>query len=398
MDAVAGYIELGLRLGRHVDGLVDAYYGPSEHAERVDAEPLREPERLVDDAVGLEAALAAETALDDGRRRWLAAQLRGLETVARRLAGEEIPFADEVERCYGVRPARIPETHFEGAHRELDELLPGDGTLGERYLAWREGDAVGGEQLASVVDGLAAELRARTASLLGLPEGESAEFDFVRGEPWTAFNYYLGNLRSRVAVNVDVPIPPSFVADLVAHETYPGHHTEHAWKEQRLVRDRGWHEESILMIGTPQSLVAEGIAQLAVEVALGADHEEVAAEHLARVGVAYDAEQGRRVKQARRPLEYVVGNAAFLLHEDGRSPDEARDYIVRWALFSEQRAEQSVRFVTHPIWRSYASTYTDGERLCRGFVAGGAARFKRLLTEQLTPGDLLAGASSAGRS
>ena len=87
MDAVADYIELGLRLGRHVDGLVDAYYGPSEHAERVDAEPLREPERLVDDAVGLEAALAAETALDDGRRRWLAAQLRGLETVARRLAG-----------------------------------------------------------------------------------------------------------------------------------------------------------------------------------------------------------------------------------------------------------------------------------------------------------------------
>ena len=32
------YLELGLRLGKHVDGLVDSYYGPPEIKERVDAE------------------------------------------------------------------------------------------------------------------------------------------------------------------------------------------------------------------------------------------------------------------------------------------------------------------------------------------------------------------------
>ena len=152
------------------------------------------------------------------------------------------------------------------------------------------------------------------------------------------------------------------------------------------------------MIGTPQSLVAEGIAQLAVDIALGDDHEAVAAEHLARVGVEYDADHGRRVKQARRPLEHVVANAAFLLHEDSCSPDEARDYIVRWGLVSEERAQQSVRFITHPIWRSYASTYTDGERLCDAFVAGDLARFRRLLTEQLTPADMLSETRSVGPS
>jgi hypothetical protein len=41
------YLELCLRLGRHVDGFVDAYYGPHEIAERVDTEELRDPAALV---------------------------------------------------------------------------------------------------------------------------------------------------------------------------------------------------------------------------------------------------------------------------------------------------------------------------------------------------------------
>jgi hypothetical protein len=40
------------------------------------------------------------------------------------------------------------------------------------------------------------------------------------------------------------------------------------------------------------------------------------------------------------------------------------------------------------MWRSYASTYQDGYDLCNRFVAGDTGRFKRLLTEQLTPAEL----------
>jgi hypothetical protein len=46
--------------------------------------------------------------------------------------------------------------------------------------------------------------------------------------------------------------------------------------------------------------------------------------------------------------------------------------------------------MTHPVWRSYNTTYTDGYRICKAFVNGDPARFKRLLTEQLTPADILA--------
>ena len=43
MSAAEDYILLGLRLGRHVDGLVDAYYGPPELKEQADAEEPVDP-------------------------------------------------------------------------------------------------------------------------------------------------------------------------------------------------------------------------------------------------------------------------------------------------------------------------------------------------------------------
>jgi hypothetical protein len=78
----------------------------------------------------------------------------------------------------------------------------------------------------------------------------------------------------------------------------------------------------------------------------------------------------------------------LMLHADGASQDEAREYLLRWGLVSERRADHSLTFMTDPLWRSYSTTYTDGYRLCHAFVDGDPARFKRLLTEQLTPADL----------
>jgi hypothetical protein len=388
VDVVTSYLTLGLRLGRHIDGLVDAYFGPPDLASEVESEEPRDPSELVADSVALLEALD-DAGLEPQRSRWLRAQLVGLETVARKLAGEDVAYEDEVERCYGVRPRRLPEEVFEAAHRELDEALPGSGSLAERYQAWREGDGLQGDALRGVTETLAADFRARASSLVGLPTGESVDIEYVSDEPWAAFNYYLGELRSRVAVNTDVSLTPTFLTELIAHETYPGHHTERIWKEELLVRSRDQQEETILLIGTPQSLIAEGIAGLAPEILLGDEEHEVTASHVSGTGVAYDPGVSRAAVQARIPLTDVPGNVAFLLHADGVSAEDAEAYLMRWALISEKRAKQSMRFATDPVWRAYGTTYTDGYRLCRDWVGGDPERFKRLLTEQLTPADLM---------
>jgi hypothetical protein len=62
---VEPYLRLGLELGRHVEGVVDAYYGPPELAEAVDAGPPVDPRALVS---------AAERLLDELEDGWLAEQ------------------------------------------------------------------------------------------------------------------------------------------------------------------------------------------------------------------------------------------------------------------------------------------------------------------------------------
>lgn len=385
VDVPAAYVELALRLGRHVDGLVDSYYGDPAISRRVDAEPPRQPASLAEDAGRLLSAFA--TGLAEQRDRWLRAQLTGLRTVAGRLAGEELEYSDEVERCYGVRPRHTPEAELEEAHRLLDAALPSGGSLADRYQAWREGTPIPTEHLEPLLNEISEDLRAHTAELIGLPEGESAVIELVSDEPWAAYNYYEGDLRSRVAVNADIPMAPNFITELLAHELYPGHQTEHSWKEQLLYRERGYAETGILMIGTPESLIAEGIAELAVEMLLD-DEDAFTAEHLARRRIPYDARLARAVRGARRALQGVSGNVALMLHEDAASEADGLDYLREWGLMSERRANQGLRFINDPMWRSYVTTYADGYRICRDWVGGDPARFKRLLTEQLTPADL----------
>jgi hypothetical protein len=384
VSVAESYVELCLRLGRHVDGLVDAYYGDPAVEKRINAEATSDPASLAADAVRL---LAELDGLEEQRRRWLRAQLVGLETVARKLAGEEFAFADEVERCYGVRPRRTPEAEIDAAHVGLDAALPGAGSLAERYQEWREGQTVPKDRLGPILSDIVEELRKRTGELLGLPQGESFQLQLVTDEPWSAYNYYEGSLRSRIAVNTDVAMATNFLTELMAHELYPGHQTEHAWKEQLLYREGGRPESSILMIGTPESLIAEGIAGLAAEMVLE-DEDAFAAEVLGRHGIDYDADLARAVKGVRRPLSRASDNAAMMLYEDGGSEDEAVEYLKDRALMSDRRARQAMKFIADPMWRSYVTTYEDGYEVCKTWVDGDRARFKRLLTEQLTPSDL----------
>ena len=75
---------------------------------------------------------------------------------------------------------------------------------------------------------------------------------------------------------------PDLLVTLVAHEVYPGIHTEHSWKEQLHVREGGRLEESALMVGT-LALIGEGIAELASEI-LGDERERVTAAHVEGTG------------------------------------------------------------------------------------------------------------------
>ena len=119
-----------------------------------------------------------------------------------------------------------------------------------------------------------------------------------------AFNYYCGDLRSRVVVNVDDPWTFHELYHLTCHEIYPGHHTERAVKERVLVDERGQLEETILLVPAPGALVAEGIAEAGP--LLIWDRDPGLADRLGAIarrhGVEYNVEQAQAVARAPRPV------------------------------------------------------------------------------------------------
>jgi hypothetical protein len=404
-DPVArDYLLLGLRLDQHVPGLVDAYYGPADLKARVDMESLRSPAALADDAEALRGLLADEAVQPD-RRDWLDAQLVALATISRALAGDELPYVDNVTRCFSWRPARRDDALFDAAAAELDVLLPGPGPLADRLAAWDAALQVPPGRLAEVVDWLVGRYRVRAIELFGVPAGEDLRVTFVTGQPWTAYNWYDGGLRSRVDVNLDLPMSAADLVHVVAHETFPGHHLEHAWKEAELVERGRRLEASLLLINTPECLISEGLADIGRSFVAALDEtpdllvelfDRAGLPIAADAGAARDAaERAAAMTAPRRRLQESRVNASLMRHADGASHDEVLAYLKRVGRFSPKQAAKRLEFIEHPLWRTYVFVYHEGEALLRRWLdavppSERAARFGRLLREQLTPAAIAA--------
>src|SRR5262249_14189166 len=199
-----------------------------------------------------------------------------------------------------------------------------------------------------------------------------------------------------IQVNTDLPFRAYRFANLVAHEGYPGHHAEHACKEARLVDGLGRAEASILMIHTPECVVSEGIAQIAIEQALGASWPRRVAELFRSLGIAFDPEVAAAALAAENTFEDVTVNLSYFARERGWGTDELIAYDRRWALTTADRAAKRVAFATHPFWGAYTPAYPVGLRLANAFASARPENFRRLLTEQLTPADLESSRAAPG--
>jgi hypothetical protein len=403
-DALArDYLLLALRLDQRIPGLVDGYFGPADVKAQVDLEQLRPPVRLLEDAVALRARLAAEVAEPD-RRRWLDAQLVALDVQARALAGDGLPYLEHVTACFDFEPTQTPESVFDSAAADLEALLPGAGPLADRIAAWDDRFTVPVDRVRGVVDALLPGFRRRAESLFRLPEGEDLAVSLVRNQPWSGYNWYDGGRRSRVDLNTDLPIRASDLLTVLPHETYPGHHLEHAWHEAHLVDELGRMEASVLLINTPECLLSEGLADLGKRFAVPPDEEVgllVEVYRLAAIPDLGDARAARAtaerqvaISRALAAVRGVAGNAALMLHADGAPREEVLAYLERRLLSTPERAAKRLEFLTHPLWRTYVFVYFEGEQLLRRWLelalpAEQPARFGRLLREQLTPSTIV---------
>ena len=400
----AAYIILGLRLDQHLPGLIDGYYGPADLKARVDTDQLRSPSRLIDDIVALSEAVASEVD-DAARRAWLTAQLHALDGHARAIAGEPLPYVDYVARCMGFAPRRHADGEFDAAVATVDALLPGPGSVAERLDAWDRQLAIPVDRIPAVADWLLTLFRERAARDFGLPKDESIRLEIVRDQPWIAYDWYEGGRRSRIDLNVDLPVTAPDLIVTIAHEAYPGHHLEYAWKETELVDARGRLEASIILTNTPEGPVSEGLARYGTRFASPLDERAgLIVELFDRAGMAVAADgaaAGELAETAvaligpRNVLEAATDEVALRRHADGASHDEALAYLQEVGRYPEEVARKRLEFIEDPLSRLYVFAYEEGEALVARWVEQAEApdqvgRFGTLLREQVTPGRLLA--------
>ncbi|MGB3230242.1 MAG: DUF885 domain-containing protein [Mycobacterium sp.] len=389
------YLTLGLRFDRVEEGYVDAFTGDPALKRAIDAEPQPDPADLARQAERLLAELPA--GLDDARAAFVGAHLRALACAGRKFAGEHVGFVDEVEAYFDVRISKGDPERYRQAHAKLDDALGGTGTLTERMQTYRATEEIPPARLEECIHAFSSALRDRVRATFPLAAQETINYEVVTDKPWSGFNYYLGDYRSTVAVNADLKQQMSNLPRLVAHEAYPGHHTEHCRKEAGLVEGKGQAEQTIFLVNTPQCLMAEGLADLALYAAVGPTWGAWASEIYADLGLRFDGERSELISEATAALADVRQDAALMLHDEHRDVDDVVAFLKQWLLVDDERARQMLRFLSSPLWRAYTSTYVEGYRLLRGWLDARpdgislTERFGTLLDEPLIPSSLRTG-------
>jgi len=397
IDPIAtSYVRLSLALDQHIPGYIDAYFGPTAWRTAAVAAGPQPVLELAREAAELSAAIPEAQGMDPQRRDWLLRQVAAMRTSLRLLAGERLTLVEEVAGLYDITPTWTDESVFEEAHRTLAALLPGSGSLAERLAAKKHATEISVDQARRLLPDICAELRRRTRAHFPLPADESFDVEFVSGQPWGAYNWYLGNCRSRIDVNTDLPLQIVGLSGLLAHEGYAGHHTELSIKEDRLLHGLGWSEHCLALINSPSCTIAEALAVRALEV-LMSDSELIAwhaNEIFPQAGLGHlDAAREHAIVLARRRLAGVAVTAAFLLRDRAASQAEVIAYLERFGLRTEPEAHKLVSFLTAPLSSSYIFTYhAGGELLDALFAARGepVRWFRRLLTEPVTPSQVRA--------
>lgn len=271
MNAPAGaYVMLVLSTGEHDPDYVDSYFGPPSWREQVKTntpsldEIRSSAEQVLQDLDKIPASTEEIIRL---RHQYLTRQLRALLARLDMLQGRVLSFDEEAQALYDAAPPHHPESYFRTVLSNLDTMVPGTGTIAERYERYRRDFVITLNRLDDVFQAAIRECRERTRRMIDLPPAERFALEYVNNKPWSGYNWYKGDSTSLIQINTDLPIYIDRAIDLAAHEGYPGHHVYNSLLEMHLARERGWVEFTVYALFSPQSLIAEGTANFGIKVA-----------------------------------------------------------------------------------------------------------------------------------
>jgi hypothetical protein len=391
------YVKLCLYAGNHDPDFVDAYYGPDS---------LRPADTIAIDVIiqraeKIKSDLAESDIKKDTQGNYrvtmLQKQLTALITRMQIISGKSFSFDEESRLLYDTVAPNFPESYFQEKLKKLDSILPGKGSITERLEQFRSSFIIPKEKLDTVFKTAIKEGRRRTLEKISLPENENFVVEYVTKKSWSGYNWFKGSYYSVIQVNTDLPIFIGRAIDLACHEGYPGHHVFNSLIEQNLVNKNKFVEFSLYPLFSPLSLVAEGSANYGIDVAFpGASRIEFEKKVLFPLAGLDSSKASKyyEIQSYTKGLSYAGNEAARKLLNKEITEEEAKTWLVNYALMSPERAAQRIKFIQK--YRSYVINYNFGQDLVRNYVESAEKKtgrerwdiFREILQAPPAPSDL----------
>jgi len=395
LDAAArDYVRLVVALGEHDADSLDFYAGPAEWVSDVQqvAPPLA---GLRASALQLAERLEHDAWLPDDRPR-VARLVRNLRALVGRidvLTNRRLTFDEESLAVFGVVLPHGDEPPDANGPvlAELEGLLPGRGALADRYARFDATFAIPSDRLPAVMSRAVEVCRARTIGHLPLPAGEGVSLEYVGNRPWSAFSRYEGGFRSRIQINTDFPLTVDRALQLACHEGYPGHHARNTLLDERFAQRLGRAEFLVQAQFSPDTLISEGSAAIAIDLALpGDDRATVERDELCPLAGIRCRDVATYVRVQRLVDRLATAGARVArAYLDGRLEFvRAGEALARQALMA--RPDATLKYAGE--FRSGVLTYTLGRDLARAFMgarvrADASAARRWSAFEELSTGD-----------
>ncbi|TFF94113.1 hypothetical protein EU546_05340 [Candidatus Thorarchaeota archaeon] len=364
MEVSKEFVKLCGQVGNFTSGitgvsLVDAYFGPDELNPELqefdgDTQSLTRNLRNLIDLIREEVNLPL-------RQEYMIGEVESMLVVVDWLSGEKMSYPDLVQGLFGIAMKRFDDSMIDDCIASLEAEIEGylGADLREKVTNFTKEGEVTGEELRELVEGelqnksseVGQLFRERVFSKLGEKvQDNGVVYEAVTDKPWSGYNWYQGGFKSLNQFNVDNTFNAKTIRSVIYHEYE--HHVSNLWREKNFL-DSGNLELSIVPLHTGRCVISEGTADTAKDF-LGVEEDDPA------VRVMTELYRLRRITSI---------NAAIMLNQDGRSEEEAVEYMVENGYRTQKAAKSSVRFIGQTtehgrknFWAPYIFTYFIGRQ------------------------------------
>ncbi len=336
---------------------VDAYIGP-EHLNPENQAKDKTPEELLHSIKELIDQVADD--IDEPLRvEHLIGECQSMIVTVDWLSGKDISYGDLVQGLFHIPLKRFSKPVIDKKIEDLNEALrefPGS-ELRERVEHFTQKGEISGAELKHLVE---TDLQNKAIevgqmfenniySLIGTSvTNNGVEYQTVTDAPWSGYNWYQKGFKSLNQFNIDVTFNKNTLQGVIYHEYE--HHVSNCWRE-KFYQESGNLELAVVPLHTGRCVISEGTADTAKDF-LGVVDDDT---HIKIADALYSL---RRMTSI---------NAAIMLNDEGKTEDEAVEYMFERGYRTEKSAQGSIAFIGPKMtdgrpnfWAPYVFTYFFG--------------------------------------